>query len=96
MVEGELNCISMHQKGYSNTVGISGKILSDNQIDLIKKYADSVTFIFDEVRDTNNAAQLLRPFMPTYITPPHSIDPADMMEEELNTLITEARSAVLL
>ena len=70
--------------------------LRNNQIDLIKKYADSVTFIFDEVRDTNNAAQLLRPFMPTYITPPHSIDPADMMEEELNTLITEARSAVLL
>ncbi len=96
VVEGELNAISMHQKGHSNTVGISGKILSDIQIDLIKKYANKVTFIFDEVRDTHNAAHLLRDFLPTYIVPQHSKDPADMNQIELNKLITESHSAVLL
>ncbi len=96
VVEGELNAIAMHQKGHVNTVGISGKILSEVQVDLIKKYADSVLFIFDEVRDTENAAFMLREWLPTYIAPPHSKDPADMTTEELNTLVTESRSAVLL
>ena len=96
VVEGELNAIAMHQKGYTNTVGISGKILSEIQIDLIKKYADKVTLIFDEVRDTENAAHLLREFLPTYVTAPHTKDPADMYEDELNALVTSSRSAVLL
>jgi hypothetical protein len=96
VVEGELNALAMHQKGHTNTVGISGKMLSEYQINLIKKYADTVTFIFDEVRDTNNAAQLLRDSMPTYVTPKHGKDPADMYEDELNTLLTGRRSAVLL
>jgi DNA primase len=96
VVEGELNCIAMHQKGYTNTVGISGKILSDKQANLIKKYADSVTFIFDEVKDTRNAAFLLREHMPTYVTLDHDKDPADMYEDELNKLVTGSRSAVLL
>lgn len=96
VVEGELNCIAMHQKGYVNTVGISGKMLSDKQVNLIKKYANRVTFIFDEVKDTRNAAVLLRENIPTYITSAHSKDPADMSKQELNELVAEASSAVLL
>lgn len=96
VVEGELNAIAMHEKGHTNTVGISGKILSDRQVSLIRKYADSALFIFDEVRDTYNAARLLRQTMPAYVVGKHDKDPADMQEDELNTLITEARSAVLL
>jgi len=96
VVEGELNAIAMQQAGYTNTVGISGKILSDTQIDLIKLYANRVTFIFDEVRDTHNAAHLLRPFIMTYVAPPHRRDPADMDEKELYELVTNSRSAVLL
>lgn len=96
VVEGELNCIAMHQKGYTNTVGISGKILSDKQINLIKKYAHQVLFIFDEVKDTMNAAYSLRENIITYVAGPHTIDPAEMSEDELHKLISDALSAVML
>lgn len=96
VVEGELNCIAMHQKGYTNTVGISGKILSDNQINLIKKYANSVLFIFDEVKDTLNAAYSLRETIPTFVAPQHSKDPADMSQGDLQKLLAGSRSAILL
>jgi DNA primase len=96
VVEGELNCIAMHQKGYTCTVGISGKILSDKQINLIKKHANTVLYIFDEVKDTENAARTTNKSIYTYMARPHSTDPADMSEEELHELVAGARSAVLL
>jgi DNA primase len=96
VVEGELNCIAMHQKGYTNTVGISGKILSDKQINLIKKYANSVLLIFDEVKDTMNAAYSLRETIPTFVAPQHSKDPADMSKGDLQKLLAGSRSAILL
>ena len=96
VTEGELNCVAMHQKGYPNAVGISGKVLSERQIQLIKNVADKVTFIFDETRDTLNAAFQLREVLPTYIVREHHKDPADMSERELKELVEDVDSAVLL
>jgi len=92
VVEGELNAISMHQKGFLNTVGISGKILSDYQINLIKKYASRCTFIFDEEKDTMSAAKSLEPYMPVNVVGTHDKDPADMTSLQLIQLVNNSYS----
>lgn len=93
--EGELNAIAMHQHGYPNTVGISGKVLSDEQVELIKKYARSVVFIFDEEEDAIAAAKKTRRFLPTSIVPNHDKDPADMSRQEVMSLLDRRRSSLI-
>jgi DNA primase len=92
VVEGELNTVSMHQKGFINTVGISGKNLSQKQVDLIKEHSESATFIFDDFRDTLDAANQLDPFIPTKLFPEHHKDPADMEGAEINDLLLRSNS----
>jgi len=93
--EGELNAIALHQYGYTNTVGISGKILSDEQAELIKKYGQKVVLIFDEEEDAVNAAKKLRNSIPTSVIPNHDKDPADMDATELAWLLQSKKSSLL-
>lgn len=93
--EGELNCIAMHQMGFKNTVGISGKILSDYQAKIINKYAAQVLLIFDEDEDARKAADKLQLFIPTRIVAPHDNDPASMSIEEIVSLLRSNRSSLL-
>lgn len=93
--EGELNAIAMHQHGYLNTVGISGKILSDEQVEMIKKHAERVILIFDEVEDAISNAKKLRSSIPTAIIPDHDKDPADMDATEIAWLLQSQRSSLL-
>lgn len=93
--EGELNAIAMHQHGYTNTVGISGKILSDEQCELIKNYGKKVVLIFDEEEDAINAAKKLRRFIPTAIVPDHDKDPADMDATEIAWLLQSQKSSLI-
>ena len=74
--------MKMHEWGWTNTCGISGNNLSETQIKLIKKYADSVTFYFDKKEDSMKAARKLEMFMPTSImwTPN---DPCDSSRSEI-------------
>jgi DNA primase len=95
VVEGELNAIAMHQSGYKNTVGISGRTLSNEQENLIKKYCQKVTFIFDEFRDTMNAAKRLQNSIPVRVVPDHDKDPADMTKDELSKLLTLSRTSIM-
>jgi len=93
--EGELNAIAMHQHGFKNAVGISGKILSDEQTELIKKHAERVLLIFDEEEDAIAAARKLRTSLPTKIVPNHDKDPADMDATEISWLIQSAKSSLI-
>jgi len=93
--EGELNCISMHQDGFTNTVGISGQFLSDRQIDLVKKHAQKVTLIFDEWDRMVEIAEQLRAFIPVSIVLEHDKDPAEMTQEEKSLLLLNAVSGIL-
>ena len=47
LVEGYMDVISMHQAGVENVVASSGTSLTDGQIRMIKRFADSVTLIYD-------------------------------------------------
>lgn len=95
LVEGELNAIALHQAGFNNVVGISGRTLSDDQEALIKKYTDCVTFIFDEERDTMNAARSLEKSVRVKVTPEHDKDPADMTRDEMQALLDLRTSSIM-
>lgn len=95
VVEGELNALAMHQHGYDNAIGISGKRLSDAQVDLIKKHFSSATFILDEYEDMVAAAEKLQPYMPVYIVADHNDDPADMFAAEIKELLSSQQNLLL-
>jgi DNA primase len=95
VLEGELNVIAMHQHGFSNSVGISGKVLSDEQAELIKKNGQKVILIFDEYEDAYKNSLKLRRSVPTSIVEAHDKDPADMDWTELKWLLQSASSSLL-
>ena len=47
IVEGYMDCISLHQYGFSNVVASLGTALTINQAKLLKKYVDKVIISFD-------------------------------------------------
>lgn len=93
--EGELNAIAIWEAGYKNVVG-SGKILSDFQLDLIKKYAQKVILWFDDFRDNIGATQQLEMNMPVKVCKPYDRDPSDMFKDEIVEAIEESMTTVLL
>ena len=56
MVEGPKDCIAMHAAGYQNTVALCGSALSDEQIELLKRYARRVSLVLDGDEAGQNAA----------------------------------------
>lgn len=47
IVEGYMDCISLHQHGITNTVASLGTALTENQARLLKRYADKVIISYD-------------------------------------------------
>lgn len=47
MVEGYMDCISLHQYGITNAVASLGTALTENQARLMKRYADKVIISYD-------------------------------------------------
>ncbi len=47
LVEGYLDVLSMHQLGITNVVASSGTALTEGQIDLIKRFTQNVTIMYD-------------------------------------------------
>lgn len=47
LVEGNVDVVSMHQSGVSNTVASCGTSLTNEQIRLIKRYTPNVTVLYD-------------------------------------------------
>lgn len=93
--EGELNTIAISQAGFENVVG-TGKILSDEQLDLIVKYARKVILSYDEYIDSLNNANRIEQFLPTMICPKADKDPADMNKYELTQYLQSASSTLVI
>lgn len=96
LCEGELNCIAMHQDGFTNTVGISGQHVSDRQLAMIKKFTNKVVLVFDEESKAAKVAHDLKNYIGVSVAPAHDTDPADMTKEEKSHLLLNAYSGVLL
>ncbi len=47
VVEGQMDCIMSHQAGYAHTVAISGTALTIEQLDLLKRLTNNITFALD-------------------------------------------------
>lgn len=47
LVEGNVDVVSMHQSGVTNTVASCGTALTSNQIRLIRRYTPNVTVLYD-------------------------------------------------
>ena len=47
IVEGYMDCISLHQYGITNAVASLGTAFTENQAKLMKKYADKVIISYD-------------------------------------------------
>ena len=47
IVEGYTDVISMHQNGIENVVASSGTALTEEQVRLVKRYTNNITFIYD-------------------------------------------------
>ena len=47
MVEGYADVISMHQRGIENVVASSGTALTEGHINLVKRFTNRITFIYD-------------------------------------------------
>ncbi len=58
LVEGYMDVISMHQAGVENVVASSGTALTEGQVRMIKRFAGSVTLIYDS--DTAGIKAALR------------------------------------
>jgi DNA primase len=48
IVEGELDLISSYQAGVKNVVAIKGSALTENQVNLVKRFTDSIALSLDE------------------------------------------------
>lgn len=47
VVEGNVDVITCHEFGYTNIVGSSGTAFTDQQIETLKRFTDSISFAFD-------------------------------------------------
>lgn len=95
VVEGEFNALAMKQYGYDLAVGVSGKHLSNAQVDLLKTHFASATFFFDEIADSVAAASKMEAYMPVYLVADHDDDPADMFAIEVKDLMDGQQSLQL-
>lgn len=91
--EGELNAMMLHQHGWTNAVGISGKKLSVRQQELIKQYAHKVSFWFDDPEDAAGAASHFIESMQVSVIVSDE-DPAASTKEQNEEAILCARSAI--
>lgn len=57
LVEGEMDVIMSHQVGIKNVVASKGTGLTENQVDLLKKYTDTISLCFDADLAGDNAAR---------------------------------------
>jgi DNA primase len=100
LCEGELNAISLWQKGFTGAVAIGGSHLSREHIKSIKKHAKQTILFFDSDEAgfavTNDAMEELQPHMSVYLTPHHTGDPAEMSKEKISQCLEDAESSLTL
>jgi DNA primase len=94
-VEGEINVMAMHQKGYPNTIAFLGAGISTYQIELMKNSGIKNLIIFF---DTDSAGkhgtkllyQNLWLYMKIKIIQDHEGDAADLSKDQIDILIKNA------
>ena len=70
IVEGYLDALTLHQAGIKNTVAALGTALTENQIQLLKRYSADIITVFDADQAGEKAmARSLEPFLKNGVSP---------------------------
>lgn len=96
LVEGSLDAISMHQKGFKNTVALLHSDISDIQIKLLTKYMYSIYLMLDPDDAGRIASQkiykkLRNRFTVRICELPDGKDPDSCTVEEINKALQDAK-----
>lgn len=92
LVEGQMDLIMCHQSGLNNTVATSGTALSEQHLDMIKRFVPKVIISFDADGAGRKASErvwnmaLQKDFEVNVITMPLGKDPADALRENPKAL----------
>lgn len=87
LVEGYTDCIMAHQAGAENTVAVSGTALTEQQLDLVKRYTENLILLFDMDMAGDNATKrgihiaLQKGFQIKVVTLPEGKDPAELIQK---------------
>lgn len=104
LVEGNMDVIALHQVGFTETVAVSGTALTQEQLRILKRYADTVKLFFDMDSAGQKAARkstelaLQNEFQVKMVTLPSGKDAADLAQEDetlLKKSIEEAKEALM-
>lgn len=85
VVEGYTDCVIAHQFGYTNVVAVLGTALGEQQIELLRRFAESVTLMLDgDEAGQRRANQILELFVARQVdlkilTLPEKYDPCDFL-----------------
>ncbi len=88
IVEGNMDVIAMHQAGIGHTVAVSGTALTDEQLNLMKRYGKEVRLFFDMDGAGQKAARksaelaLQKELIVTLVAIPFGKDAADMGKDD--------------
>jgi len=96
IVEGELNTIALDQAGIEHRLGISGKHISKAQAYILNKMDRDLILWFDDVNDTQKAADKLIRCNKVFKIPEHDKDPADSIPDEIRDLLSRKESAIMI
>ena len=87
LMEGEFDVISSFKEGITNTVAIKGTALTENQIRLLKRYAQKIVFCFDtdkagtEAQRRSIALITHEGINASVVIPPEGKDPDELLKE---------------
>lgn len=91
VVEGQMDCISAHQAGFKNVVASSGTAFTQEQLKLIKRYANNIAFCFDMDEAGQMAADraikeaMAAEFNIKVITLPSGKDPDELIRKDVES-----------
>lgn len=100
VVEGNMDVIAMHQAGIGHTVAVSGTALTDEQLNLMKRYGKEVRLFFDMDGAGQKAARksaelaLQKELIVTLVAIPFGKDAADMGKDDPEKLREMVAGAV--
>ena len=103
IVEGNMDVIALHQAGVVHTVAVSGTALTDEQLNLMKRYGKEVRLFFDMDGAGQKAARksaelaLEKELEVTIVALPFGKDAADMGRddaEKLREVVAQAKPAL--
>lgn len=87
LMEGEFDVISSFKEGITNAVAVKGTALTENQIRLLKRFAQKIVFCFDtdpagtEAQRRSIAMITKEEISASVVIPPHGKDPDELLKE---------------